>query len=258
MPIERAFSAAWPRQCDTPSMPGPHVLGHQTEHRPVLIDHVMRRHHRRRVPQPVKRCPARFSCRCNAAPACPPSAPSRPSWFGLGSSWIGKAGLSTPGVTNMRVSDGVTGAQVRWDLRDGSQPALPLDPVPGRVDPRHLVTGAGDEILRHAARRQRIGMVLPHQPFPGGAQFLAAGRAGNAEFQIGIVVVNLRRRTRRRAKGPIPGHLIQARGGGGPGAGIPARACSVAPSARAMVNSAFSTCSSTPRLSSNASANCAA
>ena len=42
------------------------------------------------------------------------------------------------------------------------------------------------EILGHAARRQGVGMVLPHQLPPGGAQFLVARGPGQAEFRVGV------------------------------------------------------------------------
>ena len=54
-----------------------------------------------------------------------------------------------------------------------SEAALPLDLVPGGVDPRHFLAGAGDELGRHPARGQAVRMVLADQLQPGPAQLVA-------------------------------------------------------------------------------------
>src|SRR3978361_858973 len=91
-------------------------------------------------------------------------APSgRSSWFGLGSS------RSQGVVTDAR-----------------SQLAFALDAVPGGVDAGHLVAGALDEFGRHAAGRQGVRMVFPHQLAPGGAQLLVGRGARQPEHGISV------------------------------------------------------------------------
>src|SRR6185437_4096527 len=110
----------------------------------------------------------------------------RSSWFGLGRSRMSR----------------LTGA------RD-SQAPLALDAVPGGVDPRDLLAGAFDELLRHAARGQAVGVVLAHQLLPRGAQLLVGGGTGDAEHAIGVGLVG-GGLARQGAACPVPRDLVEA------------------------------------------------
>src|SRR5271166_2112351 len=106
--------------------------------------------------------------------------------------------------------------RARWKnqrvRRQVSQAPLALDLVPGGVDPRHLVAGPGNKILRHAARGEAVRVVLPHQLLPGVVQVLAAGGTRHAQHRIGIrrvaggVVLG---GARCGAARPVPGWLVE-------------------------------------------------
>src|SRR5690242_21389718 len=91
----------------------------------------------------------------------------------------------------------------------GSQAALALDLVPGRVDPCHFVIGTGNELSRHSAGGQTVRMVLAHQPLPGGANDLGACRAWDAKYRVCIRLFGRRRPTGTATARTIPGILIQ-------------------------------------------------
>src|SRR5690349_2968496 len=67
--------------------------------------------------------------------------------------------------------------------------AFLLDFVEGGVDNCQLVGGEADELLRHAARDQLVGMVLAHEQAIGGAHLVVAGIVRDAQDDIGIVLV---------------------------------------------------------------------
>ena len=122
------------------------------------------------------------------------------------------------------------GWAVRGSSQRGSQPALPLDAIPGGVDAARPCRWRAYELRRHAARRPGC---------PGGFPASAASRpraiscvAGRSRetpsTAYGSGCIRRRPAARRAAARAVPGHLVQPEAAGARGAGNPARARSPA------------------------------
>src|ERR1051325_1254016 len=92
-------------------------------------------------------------------------------------------------ISGIQESTGFPGAYSPMRRPSSPEAPLVLDLVVGRVDGGELVVGELDELLRHAARDQLVGMILAHQQSVSPPDFFLAGRVRDPQDDVGVLLV---------------------------------------------------------------------